>query len=418
MFNDCVKNSHPVLLLIALLPVLLLSGSSYEKIDRHALDTPPGVENSIESLAEYLTRPCQNDREKIRAIFRWITANITYDTQAYFVGAPQRQSENILEDRTAVCDGFSTLIERLGKTAGLNIEKISGYAKGVRYQIGDRFSDNFNHAWNAVRIGGHWELIDATWGAGYIDESGQFIREFDDYFFLTDPEDLIYTHFPEEIRWQLLARPVSLQEFESMPFLKPAYFYHGLKMKSHTQGVIQTEDRLVVTLKNPYKAQLTARLMNNNQYQDRRHILIQYQPYETQIQILFPEKGIYTLRIFVQKQNETGDYLWAMDYLVNAKTEKSNPYGFPEIYRSFNHHNVRLVSPVIGQLKKNTAARFDFIIPGAVETFIIQGDTWTPMNRDQNRFTKTYTTLSGDLEIGARFSEIPKLDILLKYLVK
>jgi len=407
------------MILTLLLSMLLMANDPYTNIDRHALKATPEAEKSIESLAKYLIRPARNDREKIRAIFRWIAANITYDTRAYYTGIPgHRLSDTLLKERTAACGGFSTLIEGLGKAAGLTIIKISGYAKGVHYQIGDHFSGDFNHAWNAVRINGRWELLDATWGAGYFDESGRFIREFDDYFFLPDPEDLIYTHFPENSQWQLLAKPVTQESFESMPFLKPAFFHHALQMKSHTQGIIQANDRLTVTLKNPGKAQLTARLIQNNQYLSERHIFIQNQESEAQIQILFPGSGNYTLRIFTSKQHETGTYLWAMDYQLISKTEKSNPDGFPEIYRSYKDYQVRLISPVTGRLQKNMMIRFELIIPEAIEAFIIQGDTWEPMNRNQNRFLKNYPTTSGDLEIGARFSEIPKLDILLKYQVQ
>src|SRR5579859_2355769 len=58
----------------------------FTEIDRHALDTPKSAERSIAGLAAYLIRPARDDREKARALFRWITANIAYDDIAALTG--------------------------------------------------------------------------------------------------------------------------------------------------------------------------------------------------------------------------------------------------------------------------------------------------------------------------------------------
>lgn len=55
-------------------------------------------------------------------------------------------------------------------------------------------------------------------------------QRFDDFYFLTDPEEFIYTHFPDEERWQLLDAPVSLEEFEKRVFKTSAFFALGLRL--------------------------------------------------------------------------------------------------------------------------------------------------------------------------------------------
>ncbi|MDD2835635.1 MAG: hypothetical protein PHY05_05740, partial [Methanothrix sp.] len=59
---------------------------SYEEIDLHAMNAPSSAEATIESLAAYLIEPAKNDREKARAIFRWITENIDYNVAVFFGG--------------------------------------------------------------------------------------------------------------------------------------------------------------------------------------------------------------------------------------------------------------------------------------------------------------------------------------------
>jgi len=57
----------------------------------------------------------------------------------------------------------------MGKLAGLQIEVVKGYAKGVSYRVGSTFSDT-NHAWNAIKIGENGSFLmqhgqlDMAWG--------------------------------------------------------------------------------------------------------------------------------------------------------------------------------------------------------------------------------------------------------------
>ena len=63
--------------------------------------------------------------------------------------------------------------------------------------LGDyfEFGKGESHAWNAVFVFGHWRLIDCTWGAG-VDAQGY--KEIEEHFFLTDPDEMIFTHFPHD----------------------------------------------------------------------------------------------------------------------------------------------------------------------------------------------------------------------------
>lgn len=70
-------------------------------------------------------------------------------------------------------------------------------------------------------------------------------RRFDDFYFLTDPEEFIYTHFPDEERWQLLDAPVSLEEFEKRVFKTSAFFNMGLRLiQPHHAHIVTGRPRL------------------------------------------------------------------------------------------------------------------------------------------------------------------------------
>ena len=53
------------------------------------------------------------------------------------------------------------------------------------------------HAWNAVHVAGSWRLLDCTFVAGKTNPDGrEFQKQINEHFFLTDPDEFIYTHFP------------------------------------------------------------------------------------------------------------------------------------------------------------------------------------------------------------------------------
>lgn len=48
--------------------------------------------------------------------------------------------------------------------------------------------------------------------------------EYDDHYFLTDPREFIYEFFPLQEEWQLLKQPISLKDFEELPFVRSLFF--------------------------------------------------------------------------------------------------------------------------------------------------------------------------------------------------
>lgn len=115
--------------------------------------------------------------------------------------------------------------------AGIHSRIISGYAKGVNYKPGMKFNpDTDQHSWNSVYIYGTWCLVDADWAArGIIKKLRKLHYRLDEYFFLPDPNHFICDHFPNDDQWQLLERPITLEEFENMPHVKPEFFMYGLE---------------------------------------------------------------------------------------------------------------------------------------------------------------------------------------------
>jgi len=207
-----------------------LPPSQFARIDKHAANTPKKYEKSLSELANYLVIPAANETEKVRSLFSWIAFHIKYDDEEYNANAIKSyNAQEIINRKKGVCDGYSTLLSALCEEAGLQSKKIIGYAKGYGYSPGRKFDDT-NHAWNAVKIDGQWKLMDATWASGYGKaKNGKMvsISRFDEYWFDVDSREFIFTHLPEEQKWQFTPDLISLPRYEQLPNVGKAFFKNG-----------------------------------------------------------------------------------------------------------------------------------------------------------------------------------------------
>jgi len=296
----------------------ILGDSEFELIDNHALNAPKTVEQSLEKLAAYLIEPAKNERDKVRAIYRWITNNIAYDDKSFFKGiSTEKRAEAVLKTSLAICDGYAGLFQELAQLAGLEVKVISGYSKGYSYVLEN--TDAINHAWNAVKVDGKWQLLDATWGAGYLDDQQKrFVRQFQAHYFLTPPEQFIYDHFPKQAQWQLLASPLLKSQYDQLVYLRPAFFNTGLAIGSHPHYLIKTENQIVITLHAPAQTAVIVKLLQGHYEVDKSHTSIHHHDDKYDITLTFPRPGKYTLRLFTKHQNAPGSYHWALDYSIIA----------------------------------------------------------------------------------------------------
>lgn len=217
------------------------------KVQKVQVSTP-------DSLAQKLTSSYVTDLEKLRSIFRWITENIAYRTKNV-VGSRkmkydveeedslsrslnERIAIEVLKKKEAVCDGYARLFKTLCDYAGLRSEIITGYARSNMDRMGSQFKSN--HRWNAVFLDSSWHLLDATWASGYITfNTDQFIKAYDNYYFMTPPEQFIRDHYPEDSRWTLLTNPPTLKEFYRTPFKHSAFAKYSIASFAPAKGVIE-----------------------------------------------------------------------------------------------------------------------------------------------------------------------------------
>ncbi len=165
-------------------------------------------------LTRRLVANASSDQMKLDRIFQYVIQNITYDHAAYHLGRRRinRDSDDVLHRKKAVCWGYSELLRQMCIVAGLRCETISGYA--AEPQTPPRALEKADHAWNAVELDSTWYLIDATWASGTYHEGTTRTQVFLPAYYLANPKEFIQTHFPLMPMWQLLDCPISLEEFQ------------------------------------------------------------------------------------------------------------------------------------------------------------------------------------------------------------
>jgi hypothetical protein len=234
-----------------------LSSGTYRKIEKRVFSIPKSSESTVQTLANYLTVGLKTDRQKAYALYLWMTHSVAYDAVGLAKGQESPSSSaGVLIHRKSVCAGYSTLFAALGKASGLKVIEVGGYAKGFGFGWRNSLTEGDGHAWNAIFIGKKWHLIDSTWGAGHV-SGKRFTRKFSPYYFLTPPRDLIYSHFPEKQKWQLLKKPITRSRFLLLPQFEPAFFKYGLKLLSPKLGLLSVRYKLRVALKIPRDTELS-----------------------------------------------------------------------------------------------------------------------------------------------------------------
>ena len=318
----------------------------FARIDAYALSIPRSEASSVDRLATALSKETTNDREKTRAIYRWITKNISYDTRAFFSGnLGDMSADRVLKTMKGVCDGYAQLFAALAQLMGLEAERVVGNSKGYGYVVGSKIEGPANHAWNAVKINGAWRLVDCTWGAGYIDTKKNFVERFNDYYFLTPPDQFAYDHFPEDPEKQFLSTPITKEFYENLVNVQPLFFLYGLKLASHREGIIRASKRVDIVIGTPDNVVLLLQLLRDGTVQDPSLTYIYRAGNEATLTALFSDAGTYILRLFVKQRGDVNrQYEKALDYQVYVDAPMSKSVSFPVLFEAFDEYRLKLKS--------------------------------------------------------------------------
>ena len=205
---------------------------------------------------------------------------------------------------------------------GLHVDIIGGFSKGAGYRPGSKIGSlRFRNQWTAVFLDGSWRFVNTNWGARHTKGARSGSRanltyKCDEIYFLTDPEDHIYQHFPDDPSWQLLPRAISLSQFEKLPLLKSPFFSCGLSLSNQDNHTIVTDTgRMEIVIRMRHLIAVSAKLESRkgvipaDLLKDRT--LIRTVEDEIVVTATTPRPGDYYLDIYVSED-------WNSQYMDNA----------------------------------------------------------------------------------------------------
>ncbi len=193
----------------------------YNTIDNKIYAFSKGKNPPFDSIVSFVEKHFFSEEDKIRAYYSWTATNINYDVEhlsniislskmnVKATSGTSQTADTVFAKRKAVCEGFSTLLNKFCKASSIQSYLVGGYSKLPDGEV----NTDILHAWNVVRADSNWKLIDVTWSGGFVNSMNQYVSRFSDKYFFSKPEEFIKDHLPLDPMWQLLIRPVSKNQF-------------------------------------------------------------------------------------------------------------------------------------------------------------------------------------------------------------
>ncbi|MFC4263699.1 transglutaminase domain-containing protein [Ferruginibacter yonginensis] len=225
----------------------------YKKVDE-TIEKIGALNNiNVAVIADTITEPFNDNEQKARAIFYWISHHIAIDPKATKQNDTKNNlPENVIALRRATPLGFSLLFQEMCSTAKIRCLSVDGYVKHFATDINE-VPDEINFSWNVVQLGQSpdtWFLVDACSASGYLDKKlTLFTKQFTSEYFFADRKLFNQAYYPDNDAWQLGGGVKSLKEYYSMPVINSKAFELDMALNKNTPitGFIKTKIGVPVT---------------------------------------------------------------------------------------------------------------------------------------------------------------------------
>lgn len=355
----------------------------------------------LEPLVRFLAAGGRDGFHKVKILHDWIADNIAYDVDAYFSDRKTKSSgPNTLKQRRGVCHGYGSLMEEMCKLAGIPCRTISGYGRGYSFASGRSMdTDQENHVWNAVHLDGRWHLVDVTWDAGHVD-GRSYRKKYGTTYLFMEPENFVYTHLPKEPRWQLLAAPLSVEQFERLPYLRGVFFDHELRLGTKLSRVTRVSGSVQFSIRFSREVDMMASLLTESGEKLPRRTLVQHEDRLCRVYVTFPSKGRYRVKLYCRQLGDDSSMDLVAD--LNFEAASGTARTFPATYAKFGRMRGYLFSPLYTPLATNKQLLFKVRLHGAHDVSLAIGDEpWLDLmpSPEEKNVYQLKTTIPADVRV-------------------
>ena len=326
-------------------------------------------------------------------VYKWISQNINYDCYAYYHGeVPVFSPKETYEVGKTVCAGYSHLFEYMGDNLDIETHYVIGYARGASWVDG-KIPTSSNHAWNAIKLGSSYYLIDVTWGSGSCD-GDVYSPNYGENYFCSRPDAFIRSHLPAEEKWQLISPTITLEQFAKMLDLTLDFFDLGFKTVSPDMPTITTNGELTIKLTYESKVAILTNLYSDVPEGKSDTCWTQYHSTSVDITCRTNYRGTYKINLF---SDVSGKYNFLLSYNINCTKTATNPLKFPYAWKDFHNYEMEIVEPFYDPLVRGNFIKAKFKST-LVEKLFIRNSKYTREldNNGKGEFTTEDFYVVGD----------------------
>ncbi|KAL5022837.1 hypothetical protein ScPMuIL_001992 [Solemya velum] len=345
----------------------------FEDVDQHALTAPSELlVSTFQELVKYLVKSPEHedwdDIQKVRCLFRWMTSIDVFNLKSndepqlhspleYFFKIQQNQGNH------------AHLMSGLCQMANIPCVIISGMNKNASYEIGTKIDRKIMGAqWNAVHVGGNWRLVDGFWASAcvvgkrsgewtLVDADGNVMHEDEDesegitqhrineFYFFPEPNELIWTHFPDESKWQLLHKAISSDKFEKRVYIRERFHLLGMTLSSASKEecILNVKEEIELEFDLPpasgekYKYKyMVYQSRQENEPEDSKEVhldrFVMYEHAEKKLRfrLRFPITGKFRMDVFGVDEEGADIFDLVCTYVLVCKEKMKNCLPLPD----------------------------------------------------------------------------------------
>ncbi len=202
---------------------------------------------SIAAVAAHLKAAIPDPWQRVKAYHDFAIRHLRFDVAALHTPPPPstQTAQAVFESRSASARGYANLVAALGAAAGDTIEVISGRTRAM-----STAHVAFDHAWNAVDIGGAWHFVDAARDAGVL-LGDDFAPGYGTTWLFAPPEVMAIDHLPDDPVWNPPGAPTELDAFLAGTGLSARAVPFGLKPSDLPTRIVAGRADFELQLSNP-----------------------------------------------------------------------------------------------------------------------------------------------------------------------
>ncbi|XP_076439797.1 uncharacterized protein LOC143279651 isoform X2 [Babylonia areolata] len=343
--------------------------TNYQHVDEHVMKTPQKLYNgTFRELVTYLTsNPDWDELARVRAIFRWVTSVDVFSLNIDDTPPKQSPMEYFVKIRNNT-GNHAHLFSGLCQMAGVHCEILSGMNKSAAYEIGKKADrKSMGAQWNAVFVEDDWRFVDAFWASacvvgkktgewalvdaeGDLEDDDEEITEgttqhrINEFYFLPNPDELIWTHFPDKTEWQLLKTPVALPVYQDHFYVRERFHILGMSKtpQSKIPCVLHTTDgemdiQFGLSPANSARLRFKYMLYRSRTKSDSsidtyldRFVLFEHREDLLRFSLRFPVRGTFKMDIYGLDVEDSDIFDLCCSYVIECPQAKANCLPLPD----------------------------------------------------------------------------------------